>query len=173
MAKVQESSTNLQRPSFPRSQLPAGLGETVARARRARRWSQARLAERAKIARASVYRLEAGQCSVFADTLFRIAHALDIGIGEFVPTWPEWEPIKGNGHGDALRKQRKALDLTMAELSGCLGVSEATLSRHEQGVCVSPEILRRIGEGIVASGEDLATALGFDQVSALERHLGR
>lgn len=159
MADVQESSRNLQRLAFPRGELPDGLGAMVARERRARRWSQARLAVRAGISRASVYRLEGGRGAVLADTLFRIAHALDLGIGDLVPAWPEWEPVKGLGPGEAVRERRRALGMTIAEVAARVGVSEATLSRHERGIGVSPAFLRRLGDELVAENERLEEVL--------------
>lgn len=124
---------------------------------------QSQLAEAAGISRAAVYRLEALDGSkpmraVRADTLFRIAHALDVSIRDFVPTWSEWEPIKGNGLGEEVREARRAAGLTLAVLAAEVGVSEATLSRHERALVVG-SFLRREGEQIYSAKNDLYDAL--------------
>jgi transcriptional regulator with XRE-family HTH domain len=161
MPGVQESSRNLQRLRFPMAAVPPDVGVRVAAARRRRRWSQARLAARAGISRASVYRLEGGAAAGTADTLFRIAHALDLPIKDLVPEWPEWEPVKSLGPGEAARERRRALGLTLAEVAQEIGVSEASLSRYERGIGESPAFLRRVGDDVVPCNDLLQQALGL------------
>ena len=54
------------------------LGETLRAARKAKGWNQTQLAEACKIDRTVISRIESGAWSFGVDTLFRIAHALDI-----------------------------------------------------------------------------------------------
>lgn len=159
MEPVQESSIKVARLVFPASAVPPDVGDRVAAERLRRRWTQARLAARAKLSRAAVYRLEGGSLPVRADTLFRVAHALDMPIRDLVPDWPEWDPIKGHGHGEGVRKRRREIGLTMAELADMVGVSEATLSRHERSVGVSGVFLVREGDEIVSRDDRLSDAL--------------
>lgn len=159
MEPVQESSMKVARLVFPASAVPSDVGDRVSRERRRVGWTQARLAVRSGLSRAAVYRLEGGSLPVRADTLFRIAHALDLPIRELVPDWPEWDPIKGHGHGEGVRKRPRAIGLTMAELADMVGVSEATLSRHERSVGVSGAFLVREGDEIVSRDDRLSDAL--------------
>ena len=159
MSGVHESSNNFPRLTFPVAAVPHGVGDQVARERRRRRWSQAKLASRAGLSRAAVYRVEGGARPVRPDTLFRLAHALDLPIRGLVPDWPEWEPIKGLGHGEAVRERRRSLGLTIAELAEKVKVSEATLSRHERSVGVSPSFLIREGDEVLARNNVLSVAL--------------
>lgn len=162
MEDVQESSIRVW-TNFPTSEIPVDIGIRIKSERKAAEWSQSQLAEAAGISRAAVYRLEALDGSkpmraVRADTLFRIAHALDVSIRDFVPTWSEWEPIKGNGLGEEVREARRAAGLTLAVLAAEVGVSEATLSRHERALVVG-SFLRREGEEIYSAKSDLYDAL--------------
>ena len=118
-----------------------------------------RLAARAGLSRAAVYRLEDWLLPVRADTLFRVAHALDMPIRDLAPDWLEWDPIKGYGHGEEVRKRRREVGLTMAGLADMVGVSEATLSRHERSVGVSGVFLVREGDEIVSRDDSLFEAL--------------
>jgi transcriptional regulator with XRE-family HTH domain len=158
MPGVQESSMRFLRNSFPISAVPGDVGAIVAKERVRRRWSQARLASRSTLSRASIYRLENGARPSRADTLFRVAHALDMDIRELVPDWPEWDPIGADGHGQALRDSRRTRDVTLADLAVALGVSEATLSRHERGICSSPRLLRRSLSDLIVEVERIAAA---------------
>lgn len=168
MDGVQESSKKSRRLRFPPSSIPHGVGEIISDARKQRRWSQARLACKAGLSRAAVYRVEAldGKTQrargVRADTLFRLAHALDMTIGELVPDWPEWEPIRGSGLGEAARERRRKLGLTIAEVAASIGVSEATLSRHERGLVTSRNFVRQVGDELIANNAALTNALNPD-----------
>ena len=161
MAAVQESSRKVSRLAFPTVQVPSDIGARVSRERLVRGWTQGRLAARAEVSRAAVYRLEGGVGGVRADTLFRIAHALDVSIRAFVPGWPEWEPVKGSAPGDAARERRRRLGLSLAQVAGEVGVSEATLSRFERGLCVSHTFLERVGDDLFACNDQLAITLRF------------
>lgn len=88
MTDVQESYIKEPRLLFPLDQVPANVGVIIAEARERRGWSKARLARTAKLSRWSIYRLEAGVRPQRADTLFRVARALDISLRELVPAWP-------------------------------------------------------------------------------------
>ena len=140
--------------------VPPGVGERVSELRKARRWSQARLAVKSGVSRASIYRIEAGRAPL-ADTLFRLAHAFDLPIGDLVPSWPEWEPVAAAGIGVRTRQRRRALGISVAELALAAGVSEAALSRHERGIGWSPSLVRRIGDEYAAANDGLARRLGF------------
>lgn len=148
--------------------LPADVGETIAEARRKRRWSQARLASRSKVARASVYRLEAGGHAIRPDTLFRIARALGLEMRYLVPAWPEWDPVGESGHGP--RTRRRSLGMSVAALAAAAGVSEATLSRHERGLGHSARLLGLAGDEPYACNNALAAALGFSSLSDFEEY---
>lgn len=149
----------IDRLSFPLEVVPADVGVRVALERERLGWTKSRLASKAKLSRWSIYRLEEGRRPSRADTLFRVAHALDIPIGSLVPAWPEWVPIKGTLPGEATRERRKALGMTIAELASKVGVSEATLSRHERGIVASPTFVRREGDDYVACSEKLREVL--------------
>lgn len=123
------------------------------------------------MARATVYRLEAGRPSS-ADSLFRIAGVLDLEMADLVPAWPEWRMVDGHGHGPRTRARRRELGLSLAELAALAGVSEAMLSRHERGVGRSPALVRPVGEDDVARKEALARALGFADAVEYDSYCG-
>lgn len=166
MDHVQESSRNLLGHEFPARSVPADLGARIRDERFRRRWTQGRLAEKAGISRAAIYRAEAiipnGRAPgrIRADTLFRIARALDMQITELVPEWPEWDPVAGNSAGSAARELRRANGRSIAEIAARIGVSEATLSRFERDIGESPTFVRRLGDELVSCNEELAQALG-------------
>lgn len=54
------------------------------------------------------------------------------------------------------------MGLTLAELAERVGTSEATLSRLERGVCVSPKLLERVGDDFVLGDVKLIEALRLD-----------
>jgi transcriptional regulator with XRE-family HTH domain len=171
MTGVKESSKKLSRMVFLAEDVPSDLGEKVAQARRKRGWTQGRLAEKAKVARASIYRLEAGgERRVRPDTVFRVAYALNIAMSDLVPGWPEWEPLGHGGHGSRTRERRRALGITGAELAVAAGVSEATLSRYERGIGSSRTLLKQVGDMQFARSDKLARALGFSNVADYEAY---
>lgn len=159
---MQESGKILTPLKFLLSAVPDDVGQRVRALRKEKRWSQGRLAERAGLSLATIGRLEGKDShSAQADTLFRIAEAFDLPIGDLVPAWPEWEPIKGHGVGEAVRERRRALGMTMAELAEIAGVSEATLSRFERGIVENSGLAKKTGDDFVLNKEELAKALGF------------
>lgn len=168
---MQESSKKTPRAHlFPVGDIPPTVGEAIAAARRRRRWSQQRLAERAGIARATVYRLEACRRPSTADTLFRVAHALGLDMKDLVAAWTEWEMFDHPGHGPRTRERRRSLGMSIAELAAVAGVSEATLSRHERGIGNSPALVTGDWERQVACNEALAKALGFAGVDEFDQY---
>lgn len=60
------------------------------------------------------------------------------------------------------RERRKALGITLADLAERVGVSEATLSRYEGGICVSPAVLEPVGNDYAVRNTRLAEAVGLD-----------
>lgn len=161
MSDLQESSGYFRRLAFPVAEIPSDVGDRVREAREARSWSKTRLAGRAGIDRASVQRLEAGGSTPRADTLFRIAHVLDLTINDLVPGWPEWEPLKGVMVGDETRVRRRARGMSLAELAAIAGVSEATMSRHERGLVASRRLVARVGGKLVVDNPAMAAAVGM------------
>lgn len=158
---VQGSPNYLSRPLFPVTAVPDGFGGMLRDARVARRWSQERLALRSGLDRRTVGRLERGAPPT-ADSVFRLAHALELDPWELVPGWPEWHQVDVPGVGPRTRKRRRELGLSLAAVAAAAGVSDATLSRRERGV----------------SGDDwpdallsrLAVALGFADADAYRRY---
>ncbi|PZU05714.1 MAG: hypothetical protein DI606_19195 [Sphingobium sp.] len=166
MSDVQESSRRVW-TNCPLAAIPVDLGERIVTQRKERNWSQARLAQRAGLSRAAIYRAEAlagaeEVRAIRADTLYRIAHALEISIHYLVPTWPEWEPVKGLGFGEAIREKRKKAGVSMADLAAKVGISEASLSRHERTLVRSPRFVKKAGgesDEFLAKNDDLEQAL--------------
>ena len=156
---VQESSSYFHETAFDMTEVPADLGDRVVEARQARRWSQARLAAKAQVSRATIYRLEAGGHAASSDTILRIARAFRRPIEEFVPDW--WtKPTLDDRHiGMETRARRRELGLTLAQLAALAGVSEATLSRHERGLNVSWKLLAFDDGRLVPKNAALAKAL--------------
>tara|TARA_R110000868_G_scaffold411785_1_gene710524 strand:+ start:2453 stop:3013 length:561 start_codon:yes stop_codon:yes gene_type:complete len=179
MSDVQESSKRVW-TNCPLAAIPADLGDRIVTQRKERKWSQARLAQRAGLSRAAIYRAEAlagaeEVRAIRADTLYRIAHALEISIHYLVPTWPEWEPVKGLGFGEAIREKRKKAGITMAELAAKVGISEACLSRHERSLVRSSKFVMKAGgesDELLAKNDDLDQALDAIERERLIASLG-
>lgn len=108
------------------------VGNRLRAARRQRRWTQARLAKEAKVARESIYRIERGRMP-FGDTAMRLCDVLGLDRAELNLDRRETDPIHLHPSNTFLRDRRKALDLTLAEVAIAAGVSAATLSRFERG----------------------------------------
>jgi len=62
------------------------VGERIATARKANRWSQAELAESLKIGRSSLANIERGQQSIALHLVVQIAQALALDLSDLVPT---------------------------------------------------------------------------------------
>lgn len=135
-------------------------------ARRARGWTQARLAERAGVGRETVVRLERGARPPTGDTVFRLEAALDLQSRRLVPGWREWQPIGSLSLGARSRERRRSLGLTLREVATAAGISPATLSRFEREERRTPSLVRIEtselgGEWGHLVSEPLARALGF------------
>jgi transcriptional regulator with XRE-family HTH domain len=144
--------------------VPDGFGASLSRERRARRWTQARLAARAGLDRATVVRLEAGRRRPVPDTVFRLEAALFLCPRTLVPGWPEWSPIGRSTYGGMSRERRRELGLSLGEVAAAAGVSAATLSRFEREVGRSSlvEAVPLPSGGVAAlPREALSLALGF------------
>lgn len=170
MSDLKESSTKVETSAFTVGTFPIDLEVIVVAARVKRHWSQARLAAKAKVARASVYRLEGGGRAIRPDTVFRIAHALGLDRRDLVPAWPEWDPLTAADHGPRTRERRRELGLTAAALATAAGVSEATLSRYEPGIGCSRALIKRVGERHYACNEGVARALQFRNLVEFEEY---
>lgn len=162
---------------FPTSSVPCDFGAALATFRKARGWSQQRLAERASLERATIIRLEAGRRRPTADTVFRLEAALDLEPGEMVPAWPEWSPIGSSSLGARSRARRRELGLSLVQVAHAAGVSAAMLSRFERETGRTPA-LRRVATGNASARDELvsdrlAIALGFANRVAHERYCRR
>lgn len=73
-------TTDTTSPSPPE----AALGDKIHRWRRARRWTQSDLAERAGVARSTLSKIENGLLSPTFEILLKIARGFDMGIAEFL-----------------------------------------------------------------------------------------
>jgi len=149
-------------------------------ARVARGWTQARLAARSGVGRATVGRLEAGAGSgraprrPVADTVFRLAAALDKDAWALVPGWAEWAPVGTASLGARSRDRRRSLGLSLDTVAAAAGVSTATLSRFEREERQVPSLVRVETSELGGRWEypvslKLARALGFDSV---DEHAG-
>ena len=64
------------------------LGREIRRHRKAKKFSQEQLAERAELTRNYIGYLERGERNPRAKTLFQLARALDVGMAELMPPKP-------------------------------------------------------------------------------------
>jgi transcriptional regulator with XRE-family HTH domain len=161
---------------FPLSSVPDGFGTTLRDARKARKWTQARLAAAAGVERETVARLEAQRLlppeaprrRPAADTVFRLQAALDLMPGELVQTWPEWSPVGLGTSGARSRARRRDLGLSLKEVASTAGISAATLSRFERDIRWETNSLLYAGPGAAPTpaAEALARALRFPDAKA-------
>lgn len=162
--------------SFPLCSVPEGFGTALRDARKARGWTQARLAEAAGIKRETVAQLEAQRLlppaatrrRPAADTVFRLQAALDLMPGELVEAWPEWSPIGSSSRGARSRARRRELGLSLTEVASAAGISAATLSRFERDIRWETKSLLDAGPGAAptSAAEALARALRFSDAKA-------
>jgi transcriptional regulator with XRE-family HTH domain len=138
---------------FPKSAIPSSFGFEIATARKARRWTQARLASAAGLTRETIARLENGHRRPEADTVFRLRAALELEPDALIPAWPEWSPIGTPALGARSRERRRAVGLSLQQVASRIGVSGATLSRFERELS---------GSSVAVNLEALASALGFE-----------
>lgn len=78
-----------QRSPRPKG-LSGQLGAALERRRVAKGWSSAQLAQAAGLGLGTVIRVEAGRVSPTLDTLFSLAHALDLSAAALVATCEAW-----------------------------------------------------------------------------------
>lgn len=144
---MQESSKNRKVQRFPVADIPADIGARVLKARKARKLSQAKLAARAGLSRAVIYRLEKASVVPRADTLIRIARALGAAdIGEFVPAWPEWDLTVAGDFRETVREGRRRAGLSLSEVAEANGISSSTLSRFERGIGAARALIEMKGD---------------------------
>lgn len=165
-------------PRFPVAAVGADFKKNLLRERKARRWSQARLASKAGLSRGTITRLERGERLPLAETVFRLEAALDLQPSTLVPAWPEWAPIGSKAIGASARRRRKELGLTLDEVAIKAGISPATLSRFEREETTTPSLVLNErtafgGQFTSLHSKGLAKALGFKTIAAFTSWIDR
>ena len=146
----------------------AVVGRMLRDARKGRRWTQARLAAKARVTRETVYRIERGRMPT-GDVLARLCGALGIDRDDFDLKRRETDHIAMHPELLLLRERRRARGLTLETCARRTGVSPATLSRFERGAERSRELAGFDARGtpVRLRSAGLADALGFPSVEAL------
>lgn len=144
----------------PRSAIPADIGERVRTERGRLGWSQDRLARKVGATPWTIMRIERGDHLPTS----RLVHALQVALDlpSLVKGWVEVASPDGATYGARVRRARRAAGGRLTEVAGAAGVSAATLSRFERGLCRPTTIVAEEGsaeEGVHAVR--LARALGF------------
>ena len=120
--------------SFPRALVPGDIGRTVRDERRRRRWSQARLAEKAKVHVRTIVRLEAGDHVPNSSLVHALEHILGFENRGLVKGWKDAADYDRPGRGEIARRRRLEIGLTLEQVAELAGVSAATLSRFERAL---------------------------------------
>lgn len=107
------------------------VGRRLRQARRERGWTQARLAEKAGVARETIYRIERGRMP-FGDTAMRLCEVLGFDRAKLSLDQPETDAIYSHPSDAYLRDRRRELGLTLKKVAAAAGISVATLSRFER-----------------------------------------
>lgn len=102
-------------------------------ARHAKGITQAGLAQRAGVARETVYRIEQGRLPT-PDVAVRLCDVLGVDRDQLDLERPETDPYTSHPPSTLLRDRRRALGLTLAQCAEAAEISPATLSRFERGV---------------------------------------
>lgn len=161
-----------------RAAIPTSVGAAVRSARRMRRWTQQRLADRSGLSRKTVSRVEL-HGSPDADTLMRICGALELRLVGLVPAWDRPEDdvpsLDDPLFGYRIRRRRRELGIRLEDAAAAAGISIATLSRFERLGSASAALLTPVyaddPEGEVFLDNDgLARALGFEDTAALHAY---
>ena len=152
---------------FPRSGVPANIGDVVKKERRRRGWSQERLARRAGVERRTIMRLEEGRHVPGSELIHAIEEALKLGM-PLVPTWSDHAGVEARGAwGPRARLARKWCGQTLDQVAKTSGVSAATISRFEREMGDTPLIIEDERSGTIcnkAYAEALCFA-GTDEMS--------
>lgn len=146
-------------------------GRMLREARKARRWTQARLAVKAAVARETIYRIERGRMPT-GDVLVRLCDALGADRDIFDLRRRETDHIAMHPDLALLRDRRRARGLTLHDCARLANVSAATLSRFERGMERSRELadFDASGRAVRLRSVGLASALGFSSVGALDTY---
>lgn len=147
------------------------MGRRIRSTRRARGWTQARLAAKAGIRRETVYRIELGRMPT-TDVLARVCDVLRLDRSELdLQRW-ETDGLASHPAMTLLRDRRRRLGLTLAECATAARVSAATLSRFERGQERSGELASFDANGVPRAlvNAGLARVLEFSSVEALDRY---
>ncbi|MFK3889747.1 helix-turn-helix domain-containing protein [Sphingomonas sp. NPDC079357] len=147
----------------PRAKFPRNFGESLREARRARRWSQARLAERVGVTRDTILRIEKGHAQP-GPHLVRALLRTEV-LGAHLPKVHGWEPFDEpdrSRRGFRAYAARITAGLTLAEVAQAAGTSAASLSHFERDLAapkaiVGPKALEH--PGVVK--DQYAKLLGF------------
>ncbi len=146
------------------------VGHRVASARRELGWTQARLARAAGVARESIYRIERGRMPS-GDTAARLCDVLGLDKAELNLDRRETDGIHLHPPVTFLRDRRKALDLTLAQVSAAARVSVPTMSRFERGIERSRMLASHDAEGRASElvNQGLAEVLAFSSTQELTK----
>jgi transcriptional regulator with XRE-family HTH domain len=141
---------------FPIEAVPSDFGRRLASARRSRNLTQAKLAVRAGLERATIVRLEAGDRMPTANTVLRLQHAMDMLPETLVPDWPEWAPFTNPSYATEFRQRRRKIKLSLVTVAKAAGTSASTLSRFEREIVSTPTFCRSATTG---RADDIETVL--------------
>lgn len=161
------------RSKFPRSALPDGIGDALRARRLSAGLSSTALADAVHIRRETLQRIERGDGLPSTRIMFAIAKFLDFEVKELVPGWIEPADAELPCYGPRVRRRRRQLGLTLAEVAAAVDLSPSMLSRFE----CEQSLPRRFVEVTKArNGQiecrlvsaELATVLGFEDAEALD-----
>lgn len=147
------------------------IGALVLAARRARKWTQSRLATKAGVTRETVYRVEKGRMPT-GDVAVRLSDALGMDRDELDLKVRETDHIAMHPDLTLLRERRRACGLKLRECAAAAGVSMPTLSRFERGVERNRDLAAfdERGRPVRMINAGLAEVLGFPSVEALDTY---
>ncbi len=152
---------------FPRHELDAAaFGESVEKARSAKRWTKAALARRVGVTRHTIARLEKGDTTPGVELVRALTQSTVLGRLSGV----DWGlPASDSlSVGTLARLARLASGQKLREVAAKVGCSISTLSDFERNLLHASKIL---GIRINGVGREYAQALGFDDAPDMVAYL--
>ena len=120
------------------------IGEQIKAMRKIRGLTQKELAEKCSMADSAVRKYESGKIVPKIEMLKRIADALEMPVGAFLPSMG-----LGESTGSRIKIARERQGVTQAELAEKMGVTPQTISQYERNIInPKPETIKKFADAL-------------------------
>ena len=120
------------------------IGKQIKAMRKIRGLTQKELAEKCSMADSAVRKYESGKIVPKIEMLKRIADALEMPVGAFLPSMG-----LGESTGSRIKIARERQGVTQAELAEKMGVTPQTISQYERNIInPKPETIKKFADAL-------------------------